>query len=469
LKKLPIIVLSIGIAGLILSCDAILLLDNTRSSGDPLWVKSNSGSIKSSFTSVFSIDEDFFTLGHLEKGTIQFGNNISATGSYVSGNPLFAKFSKTGSPIWATSNLPAGGLSSVGIISILKDGIYGIGSGTGSFLSKYLENGNCLWSNTITGNFVGLRDACILNSDIYAIGNFGDRDGGSLDFGNGILLNQTSMAGNPIFVKYNRDGQLQRALTIPVGEFTCLQFSSMAVAGDSIFITGLLQGSSTVGTDVIDFGNSVNLSVSTNTIIPYLAKFNTTGDAQWVKTITSGDSGTTFIKIVANGNDIYAVGTIAGNNSCYFDFSIMARGPDPNKNCVLVKYNLNGSVYWARTLLNGGSSEFTGVAVTDDAVYVSGSLGGFALANFGFGVTLEATNYSNPVLVKYDLNGTALWAKTITPQTSGMQAAKFNSIAVDNEGVYAVGSIGKGIYSLGTRGTIQGGADENYLIIKYKK
>jgi hypothetical protein len=147
----------------------------------------------------------------------------------------------------------------------------------------------------------------------------------------------------------------------------------------------------------------------------------------------------------------------------------MARGPDPNKNCVLVKYNLNGSVYWARTLLNGGSSEFTGVAVTDDAVYVSGSLGGFALANFGFGVTLEATNYSNPVLVKYDLNGTALWAKTITPQTSGMQAAKFNSIAVDNEGVYAVGSIGKGIYSLGTRGTIQGGADENYLIIKYKK
>jgi hypothetical protein len=460
------------------NCDGILQLGKTFNSGDPLWVKTNTlNSIKTRMTCISIWNNDVFIVGSMDSNSMDFGNNIIANGKEISPNDFILRQNQNGTLISAVCpNIFKSNANKINSLFATSENLYAAGGMLELTLSKLDLHGTAIWISLYTypnPDFSDLVEIAVQDNNIFAIGSFtGKVPPNTLDFGNSIQVTSPSWS-TPFVINYNNDGIPLWVNSVMPGSFsgTCYgvaDFKSLAVVNEGIYVCGSISDSSSIGGNTINFGNSVILSAPAkqSTII---AKYNQNGFAQWAKTIISGDDESGFNKIRLKNNYMYCAGWIFGNGNFYFDDYVMARGPDPNTNCVLVKYDLNGNARWARSLIYGGSSGFSGMAVTDDAIYVCGSVRGFGLASFGHGVTLEATESTNPVLVKYDLDGTAIWAKTITPQTSGMKAAKFNDVAADGEGAYVVGSIGKGTYKIGTRGKIQGSADENYLIIKYMK
>ena len=130
---------------------------------------------------------------------------------------------------------------------------------------------------------------------------------------------------------------------------------------------------------------------------------------------------------------------------------------------------------WIRTVGDSASSASAGVEynhMTIDSfgnIYIVGTLEGNYVYDFGNGVTangVKESPYKNGVLVKYDKNGSALWARTALAGSYG----DFNSVAVDNFGnVYITGAQGgSGVFNYGNGVNISGiSGSKNAVLIKY--
>ena len=112
------------------------------------------------------------------------------------------------------------------------------------------------------------------------------------------------------------------------------------------------------------------------------------------------------------------------------------------------------------------------VSVAVDAagnVYAAGYQDGTYIYTYGDGVTAwGSSSNGNVVLVKYDSNGTALWARTVSTGTN----SSFNAVALDASGnVYSAGSQrGDGIYTYGDGVSVHGtasGIGNNVVLVKY--
>lgn len=119
-----------------------------------------------------------------------------------------------------------------------------------------------------------------------------------------------------------------------------------------------------------------------------------------------------------------------------------------------------------------GASEFyTGVADKAGNFYAVGYQLGTSTYSYASGVSTFGTNSSgsqyNPVLVKYNANGVAQWAKSLT---SGFGDAVFYSVETDASGNVFVGGYqtGTGTFSYGSGVSVTGTASApNAVLVKY--
>ena len=203
---------------------------------------------------------------------------------------------------------------------------------------------------------------------------------------------------------------------------------------------------------------------------PVLVKYDSSGAALWARSV-SGTSGSysecmfSSVAVDKSGNAIVA-GYICGQSTYVFGGKSV-EGVSNSYNPILIKYNSNGDVIWAKTVESGpewGCMEFLSVAPDDKGnIYTAGYLsydenndayffgnGSEPLAAIG-GAGLSGYEWSNsaPILVKYDSDGRALWAKTIESTTDDAVSAVFCSIAVQQSGsevfIYAAGEQKGGI------------------------
>jgi len=174
--------------------------------------------------------------------------------------------------------------------------------------------------------------------------------------------------------------------------------------------------------------------------------------AQWARTVSAGSGNSYFMSVaVDSSGNVYAAGYQEYDGIFTYGTGVSAKGTASGSfslghyNIVLVKYNSSGVARWARTVSTGSySSVFNSVAVDSSGnVYAAGYQNGNGDYTYGSGVTAKgiATSAnsanSNVVLVKYDSNGTAQWARTVSAGSGG---SAFNSVAVDSSGnVYAAG------------------------------
>jgi len=220
-------------------------------------------------------------------------------------------------------------------------------------------------------------------------------------------------------------------------------FSSVVVdTSGNVYAVGSISGTSTItfGTGVTATGVSAGNSV-------VLVKYNSSGTAQWARTVTGGTESSSFSSVaVDSSGNVYAAGYIYGTSTYTFGTGVTAAGTySSGYSLILVKYNSSGTAQWARTETGGtGSSSFSSVAVDSSGnVYAAGFIWGTSTYTFNTGIiAVGIASSTNLVLVKYNSLGAAQWARTVTTGSS----SSFSSVGVDSDGnIYTTGQI-SGVY-----------------------
>lgn len=142
----------------------------------------------------------------------------------------------------------------------------------------------------------------------------------------------------------------------------------------------------------------------------FLAKFDSNGTCLWAKT---ADSQYDVVHMIATDKDgnVYACGTTSSKNFTVGD-TIYSNTHEGYDDIFLIKYNANGKLLWTRY---GGGINFD--QALSESVDSSGNVylvGGFKSGTLSFGsTTLKNVSYQyNSFIVKYDSNGTLLWARS---------------------------------------------------------
>jgi hypothetical protein len=456
------------------------------------------GSSPSLFSSVSAAsDGSVYAAGSIAgTGTYNFGNGRTATGTFGGYNIALVKYDSLGTAQWAQTVTAGSDQSEFISVAAAPDGsaVYAAGyingtdtynfstsvTVTGAFRGNYSStnlvlvkydssSGNALWARTVTGtqtNYSVFNSVAVASDgSVYAAGYIGS---GIYNFGN-VTVNTVMNAGlNLILVKYDGSGNALWAKTVIAGSGYSYFYSAAAASDGSVYAAGFIAGSGTY-----DFGDGVTTkgtsSLDNNAV---LVKYNSSGNAQWAKTVTAGSDQSVFKSVsVASDGSVYAAGYVNGTGTYNFGGNSKAvTGAFTGDNLVLVKYDSLGTAQWAQTVTAGISiSRFDSVsAAPDGSVYAAGYISETGTYNFGNGVIAAGTSAYSLVLVKYDSTGLAQWAQTAV---EGNDGSIFNgvSVAPDNT-VYGAGGIyGTGTYNFGNDVTATGtyGNSYNIVLVKY--
>ena len=173
----------------------------------------------------------------------------------------------------------------------------------------------------------------------------------------------------------------------------------------------------------------------------FIVKYNTNGTAQWATRI-GGTLLDRVFGITIDETGVYVTGDFVGTATIY-----NANGSSTIPNLVssgsldafIVKYNINGTAQWATHI--GGTGNDTGISITIDAtgVYITGEFVDTATIYNADGSStipyLVSSGLRDAFIVKYNTNGTAIWATRI----GGTGNDVGNSITIDATGVYVSG------------------------------
>lgn len=246
----------------------------------------------------------------------------------------------------------------------------------------------------------------------------------SLEFGTTTLV--ASVSGNQyasdIFIaKYDKDGDFvwaQRA-----GGTNYDYGTSIATdPSGNVYVTGLFIGT-------VNFG-SLSITSSTVDYDVFIAKYDASGNALWVK------KGGGSVWDVGNGiavdkfSNCYITGGYR-NTATFGTTSFTSAG---NYDIFVAKYDSNGNFIWAQSA--GGTGDDRGQGISVDP------LGNCFITGFFKGTITIATNTivssgdSDIFLAKYNSSGVAQWGK----RAGGIAADEGNSIKVSKAGsIYVTG------------------------------
>jgi len=358
--------------------------------------------------------------------------------------------------------------------TVYSQGSYNFGSGvtltastpSALLLVKYNASGVAQWAQSLatSANVSWFKSVAVDSSgNVYAAGYI---KGTSLfTIGNGVTVQGASGNFNPVIVKYSSSGTVLWARSVATGAAESV-FSGVAVDREgNAYAAGFITTGVTYqyGTGVTARGNDS----ATRCVV--LVKYNSAGTALWARTTSSGMSGRLYSVAVDDSGNVYAGGSIAGNDYYNFGNNLILSLDYSGTYGLLVKYDTNGLAQWVRaTTPNPSSSEFQAVR-TDPAgnVYAAGYTAGSGTFGFGDGVTVAGTSTANNVvLVKYNPAGVAQWAQTTT---LGSSASFFDALTVDGLGnAYALGyTVGTEVHGFGAVAGSGAATGSNFILVKY--
>ena len=330
-------------------------------------------------------------------------------------------------------------------------GIFGL-TNSGSqdvFIVKYNTSGGPLWARRIGGTAAdqGYGISTDSSGNVYVTGTYSQTisvfaaDGTTSSFS---LTN--SGAVDTFVVKYNTDGTPQWARKIG-GPSSQEVRSISADSSGNVYVTGYYTG--TVSVFAADGTTSSFSLAHSGSLDAFVVKYNTAGTPQWGSRISGTQSYLASSISTDTSGNIYVTGrvnseaTIFAANSTFFG-SIKHSGDTSTTSAFIVKYNTSGSVLWVRTI-SGTSNNDKGDAISTDSsgnVYVTGAFDGTTTVFAGNGTTssfsLTSSGGDDIFIVKYNTDGTPLWARRI----GGSSSQRVRSISADSSGnVYVTGNI----------------------------
>jgi len=341
--------------------------------------------------------------------------------------------------VYAVGNLDPGNLGFGGVNNDVN--VTGRGS-TDFYLVKYNSSGVAQWargaaSGSGTGWDSGNSVAVDSNGNVYVAGG---TQSNPMGFGNDINL--TNRGSTDFFVvKYDSSGTAQFVLNPASGSGTSSESASgvFVDSNDNIYVVGSFQSTT------LSFGNDKNLTNRGGSNDFFVAKYNSSGVAQWANDAVSG-SGTgddrgQSVAVDSSGN-VYVTGMFSSSTLSFGgasnDVNLTTRG---GNDFFVVKYNSNGVAQWAKNPVSGsgtGADYGYGVAVDSSGnVYVSGYF--TSSTSFGNDVNLTSRGNTDFFVVKYNSSGVTQWAQNPAAGTGTNDEAAY-IVKVDSSGnVYATG------------------------------
>ncbi|GGD74327.1 hypothetical protein GCM10011514_43000 [Emticicia aquatilis] len=340
------------------------------------------------------------------------------------------------------------------------------------YISKHDQNGNLIWATQIGGsaNNQDIRDVEIDNlGNIVVVGYL---IGGTTFFstnGSTAVYNAPVTSAKAFVAYYNSSGILQwYKLVDSSGDSDCLgvTFDSLG----NILFTGYFTGTAS-------FDNISKVSVGSSNDI-FVAKLNTTGTYQWVKTAGGTDNGEYGVKLTCdNSNNVYVYGSYTGTASFGENSSIINLTSRGSSDSFISKFDANGNIQWVKTLgstFEEGLGDIVYSSATNN-IFLSGSYKGTLTFGTGLGTNSllpigNYINYFDGFLAKYDLNGNVLWA--VRNGCVNDFHNYTNGVSVDSNGnPYITGTIQRDTYFYSTNSNspylIQGVHEGEPFIAKY--
>src|SRR5690554_4336119 len=328
------------------------------------------------------------------------------------------------------------------------------------FLSSLLFNGlnaqldvEYEWVET-TGQFSGssseqVHDIAVDgNNNVYAIGN----KGGAINYWNGNFVSSGHKGSSDIWITKFDENQ-NFLWNTNIGSSGIDDGNSIDVDADgNVYITGQFQrttGGCEFGYKGFTDPNGTILNPSTGTNIGFVAKLNTNGVFQWIKTFEGGTCFPYSIPVDPNGY-VYTTGRFTGT----VDFD---PGTGTNNltnsgysnDAFISKLDNDGNFVWARNFGGTGANDAIGRSIVADAdhVYVKGYFKG--IVDFKSSGDISSKNltgstsgFGDYFVIKVDNVGTSTkWAHHIS-RSEANAYTQGRSIALGSDGVYVTGEQG---------------------------
>lgn len=227
--------------------------------------------------------------------------------------------------------------------------------------------------------------------------------------------------------------------------------SARSVAVDSsgnIYVAGTYVNDSSNSKTVTDFnGAALNGTKSTLVTNVYVAKLDSSGTVQWIKTM-GGNAFPDDITLDSSGN-VYVVGYYnndSANTKIVIDFSgatLNGKTSTASNDGFVAKLNNSGVQQWIKTIGGTGLDDAKAVAVDSSGnVYAGGgysndSSNSKTVTDFS-GATLNGKTTGavhDAYVAKFDASGNQLWIKTL----GGSSTDRVNTLAVDGSSNVYVG------------------------------
>jgi Secretion system C-terminal sorting domain len=309
--------------------------------------------------------------------------------------------------------------------------------GTDIFLAKYDASGTFQWAKRAGGTSTDKSYGIALSgTSVYITGTFW----GTANFNTPSATGSNEIISGgleDIFIaKYDASGTFQWAKR--AGSTNSDSSNGISVSGTSVYITGSFSGAANFNTPSTTGSNQI---VSFNSLTDiFLAKYDDTGTFQWAKR-AGGSSLDISHAVAASGTSVYITGQFQNvanfnNPSAVGSNEIDATGA--GRDIFLAKYDDTGTFQWAKRA-GGGSPEYGyGIAVSDTALYITGSFGGtINFNNPSTAGTNEITSIGleDIYIAQYNKMGTFRWAK----RAGGTGTEISYGVAVSDTSIYIAG------------------------------
>ncbi|MEI6523780.1 MAG: SBBP repeat-containing protein [Bacteroidota bacterium] len=322
--------------------------------------------------------------------------------------------------------------------------------------SNVAQAQDCLWAKSAggTASESGNGTCTDASGNIYVTGSFTSP---TITFGTITLTNSTQFGLSDIYiVKYSTDGTVLWAKS-EGGSNNDNAKSICTDTNGNFYIAG------NFSSDTLTFGtiSLVNSFISFNSPNVFIVKYDPNGNVLWAKSaggtevdqcnsITADVSGNVYITGYFE-SDTITFGASSFTNANFIGFP---------SDVFIAKYSTDGDVIWAKA---AGSTSFDmGQSVSTDAsgnVYVTGYYGDSI--TFGTNV-LTNSGVSDVFLVKYNPDGTELWAKSLV----GAGADNCYCASTDlNGNVFITGTFNGSMLSFGSI-TLNSSGNNNIFLAK---
>ena len=330
-------------------------------------------------------------------------------------------------------------------------------SSTDVFVAKFDSTGSQLWMKTLGGQSTdsAFGIAVDSSSNVYVVGTFTNNTTdarSALDFAGASLTGVTTTDSVDIFAAKLDSAGAQQWIK-KMGGISSESANSVAVdSSGNVYVTGSFYTDLVNSTGAVDFaGSSLSAKTTTYSSDVLVAKLDSTGTQQWIRTLGGTASEAGYGVAVDGSGNVYVAGYFSndsGNASTALDFAnatLNGISSGGSEDGFVSKLNSSGTQQWLRKIGGDASSESMRSVAVDGSgnVYVGGSYDNnladdstaidFAGASL-LGKTASGSG-GDMVVAKLNSSGTQQWIKTL----GGTGIDLVSSIAVDNSNVYLAG------------------------------